>query len=530
DFGLLATALIAQGRDADLPPLLATADAARRDAMVAALEHAGVAKARLADIARRTDRWSRPGRWSSAGRASGMAVINGRLAALRLAGAAGADDLAVDAAADPDAAVRLLAVPYLYRLWHEDRGQGTRAIDRLRERVVGAMGLPRGDALDGFGGVSLAILSRHFDDPDAMLWLRSQWRTLVRDFLRSPMMRIVGRGWVVSTLTRGLALLMARQPDYQPLNLKELAAMYRLPSGARRAALTVVDHLERPDRGYRGVVDALRDAEAPFDVHLMLAAERTLVFHAAGDPAGVLDALEEIHRGGPAWFQQSVLYAGFHLLKRAAVVEPEWVDRYLAMTRQTIESTRGTLVTAAGRYQLIPHMAWAEVVLARHRPGAPPQSLPLIFADAMRLDDMDYAARAIAAAQVLSYAYRLDRVALESLRPVVEADDPRLRDKLVETLANIRFNAQRQVDEFLAGHQRGDLARRVEAAAPTVKAADFPTWMDEFFNHLLVDSDAFRREVVVAFRRAAEMRDAPQLLRWVLIWVMHLIADGPTPR
>jgi hypothetical protein len=274
----------------------------------------------------------------------------------------------------------------------------------------------------------------------------------------------------------------------------------------------------------------MRQADMPFDVHLMLAAERTLVFHAAADPAGVLDALEEIHRHGCPWFRQSVLYAGFHLLRRLPTVEPGWVDRYLAMTYETIGTTRATLLTETGRYQLIPHMAWADVVLARHRPEAPPQSVPHFFAEAIRLDDMDYARRTIAAAQVLSYAYRLDRVALEVLRSVVAIDDPRLHQALVDVLANIRFNARRLVDAFLAEQQRGDLARRVAATAPTVKAADFPTWMDEFFNHLLIDSEAFRREVVVAFRQAAGMRSAPQLLRWVLVWVMSLIADGPRPR
>ena len=530
DFGLLATALLAAGRDAELPPLLASDDATRRDAVVSALEHAGVAKARLADIARRTDRHARPSRWRPGGAGSGAAALNGRLAALRLATAAGLDDLAVDAAADPDPAVRLLAVPYLYRLWHDHREHGWRAIDQLRERVVGTAGLPRGDALDGFGGVSLAILSRHFEDAEAMQWLRSQWRILVRDFLQSPMMRVIGRGWVVSMLTRGLELLMARQPDYQPFNLKEIAAMYRRPPEARQPAIAVIDHLEWPERGWRGIVDVLRRTDLPFDVHLMLAAERALVFHAAGDPGGVLDALEEIHRDGCAWFRQSVLYAGFHLLKRAANVEPGWVDRYLAMSRETIDSTRATLVTDAGRYQLIPHMAWAEVVAARHRPGVAPQCLPRFFGDALRLGDWDYARRTIAAAQVLSYAYRQDRVALETLRPVVAADHPALRDTLIEVLANIRFNAQAMVDDFLAEHQRGDLARRAAATAVTVKAADFPTFMDEFFNQLLVDSDDFRRDVVVAFRQAAAMHSAPQLLRWVLLWVMGLIADGPPRR
>jgi hypothetical protein len=530
DFGVLANALLAAGRDGELPALLASDDATRRDAIVAAVAHAAIAKTRLAGIARRTARHSRPARLLPARGAAGIAALNGRLAALRLATAAGLDDLAVDAAADADPAVRLLAVPYLYRLWHDHREQGWRAIDRLRERVVGPAGLPRGDALDGFGGVSLAILSRHFDDAEAMQWLRGQWRTLVRDFLRSPMMRVLGRGWVIAALTRGLELLFARQPDYQPLNLKELVAMYRRPRDARAPALAVVDLLEWPERGYRGVVNVLRRTELPFDVHLMLAAERTLVFHAAGDPSGVLAALEEIHRDGCPWFQQSVLYAGFHLLKRAAQVEPEWIERYAAMTRATMAATRGTLVTDAASYQLIPHMAWAEVVSARHRPGAPLRLLPDFFADALRLDDMAYAGRVIAAAQVLSFAYRLDGLALEALRPAVAADEPRLRDALVAALANIRFNAQREVDDFLTAQRRGDLARRVAATAPTVKAADFPTWIDEFFNHLLIDSDAFRREVVVAFRQAAEMASAAQLLRWVLLWVMHLIADGPRPR
>jgi hypothetical protein len=262
----------------------------------------------------------------------------------------------------------------------------------------------------------------------------------------------------------------------------------------------------------------------------MLAAERTLVLHAAADPAGVLEALEEIHRHGCPWFRQSVLYTGFHLLRRAAHVDEGWINRYLAMSTETIQSTRATLVTDVASYQLIPHMAWPEVVAARHRPGATLQAMPRFFAHALQLDDMDYARRTIAAAQLLSYAYRLDRVALEALRPVVAVDDPRLRDPLVDVLANIRFNAQPQVDAFLAELKRGDLAQRAAATAPTVKAADFPTWMDEFFNQLLVDSDSFRREVVVAFRESAGMNSAAELLRWVLLWVMHLIADGPRPR
>ena len=530
DFGILAGALLAAGRDAELPALLATDDATRRDGIVAALEHAALGKTRLADIARRTDRHARPTRWRSGGAVSGTAALNGRLAALRLATAAGLDDLAVGAVADPNPALRVLAAPYLYRLWRDDREHGWRAIDQLRERIVGPAGLPRGDALDGLGSVSLAILMRHAGDPEAMQWLRSQWQTLVRDFVRSPMMRVVGRGWVIDMLTRGLALLMARQPDYQPFNLKEITAMYRRPPEVRQAALSVVDHLEWSERGYRGIVDVLRRTDLPFDVHLMLSAERALVFHAASDPAGVLAALEEIHRDGCPWFRQSVLYAGFHLLKRASKVEPDWIDRYLAMTRETIESTRATLVTDSGLYQLIPHMAWAEVVLARHRPGTPPQSLPRFFNDAMQRGDMDYARRTIAAAQVLSYGYEQERLALETLRPVVAVDDPRLRESLVEVLANIRFIFQRQVDEFLAELKRGDLARRVAATALTVKAGDFPTFMDEFFNQLLIDTDGFRHEVVLAFRKAAEMKSAPQLLRWVMVWVMGLIADGPRRR
>jgi hypothetical protein len=326
-----------------------------------------------------------------------------------------------------------------------------------------------------------------------------------------------------------MKLVMARQPSYQPFNIVEIEASLRRPIEVRRVALAIIEHLANPELGYAGVVDLLAGSDMHFDVTVMLAAERTLVFHGARDPLGVLCALEQLHDRGPGWFRQSVLYIAFHVLGRMRPIEERVLESFARIACETIESTQATLRTEAGIYELVPHMAWCDAILARNRTARGAQFIPRFFADAIAADDIEFARRTIAAAQTLSFAYGHHHTALDALRPAVVRDDPRLRKPLVEALANIRLGDEGAVFHLLDAAGRAELRERVAATATTLKAADFSTWVDAFFNLLLVESSAFRAEVVAAFRRITEMHDAAAMFRDLIERVIKSLDATPRP-
>lgn len=347
---------------------------------------------------------------------------------------------------------------------------------------------------------------------------------MIHHSLRSPLLKVVGNRLVLSVLTQVLKTIMARQPDFQPVNLKEMMVSVKHGPAFHQPALDVLLDLERPERGFARTVDVLLQHGVPYDVYLMLVTERSLIYHGSRDPSGVLAALERIHQEGLQWFHHSVLYVAFHVLDKASTVPDTWLERYAAMTREIISSTRATLKTDAGLYVQTPQMAWIETVFERHRPTGKARFIPEFFAEALRLEDFDYVGRVISACDILAMVYHRHHVALDALRPAVTAQEPRLRTQLIEVLANIRFYAESAVDRFLEDQQQRDLARHVATAAPTVKAADFPTWIDDFMNHSMIHSDEFRLEIVGAFRRAAAARSITELFHELLAWGMNLIA------
>jgi hypothetical protein len=294
-------------------------------------------------------------------------------------------------------------------------------------------------------------------------------------------------------------------------------------------ALEIVACLEDPARGTAPIIDVLTRPGLAFDVHLMLAAERTLVRLGAVDPEAVVEALSTLMQRGPIWFRQSILYSGFHVLSAAENPSDAWLSRYADWAYATIGPERATLRTDSRIYQLVPHMAWPQVVLHRHGRSAEGRFIADWLEQAAALGDADFARRAIGAAVVLSFVYQLDGVALEALRGVLLRRDPALQDDLVLALANIRFNAGPLVDGFLSQIGRDDLLARVAVTPPTLSQRDFPTWIDAFFNRLLVTNDAFRAEVVSVFRRTAAARSPGELLNLVVDWVVHLLEGGMPP-
>ncbi len=513
DWGELAGALLAIGDDEGAARLAVTTDAMRLESVVAAIGRAALPPSRI-------------GRVVAAMRGKDAAGRAAQVAALRLAARAGLPDPLLAAVRGNDPALVAVAVPEAYRLWRDHRETGWAVFEQILAGLTNWAGKPRDAAVNVAAGLSFAILTRDLTDHATLARLSQAWRTAVHTMQRRPAARLVGRSWVLVWLKPLLRALMTRQPDYQPFNYAEIRTTFARPPEAHDPALPILDCLEDPSRGTAIIADVLTRPGLPFDVHLMLTVERTLVRLGAADPAGALQTMSRLMAEGPGWIYQSVLYSGFHVLSTATDPSDEWLTAYADWAYTTIGPTRATLQTDSKAYQLVPHMAWPQVVFHRHGRPAGGRFIADWLDQAAELGDADFARRGIRAAEVLSFVYQLDALALEALRSTLRRDDPALREDLVCALANIRFHAGALVDSFLQEIGRPDLLVRVASTSPTLSMRDFPTWIDAFFNRLLVTNDAFRAEVVGALRRTATARSAGELLSMGVDWVVHLLEGG----
>ena len=528
DIRYLALILLAGERDDAVVELAITDNGYERDGVIGALRATGSERSsRLVQalLVRR----ARRGVWRGLAQFAHLmsprpepnSIINARRVAIDIASQHRMSEALAIAANDSSAAVRALLVPHLYRLWAQDQNAGWQLLERLCDGLIGRGGV-NGRLLEACGGMSLAILIYNFEDEEVTARLREQWRLNVRRARKSATLSILRRRFVIFLLTRALRFLMASQPDFQPLNLKEILACYSRPTIGREKGLQVLKDLEEPERGFAGTIDILLEKSIPFDVYLMLLAERTLVFHGARDVSGMLRALARVHEDGCWWFRQSVLYVLFSILNNAERVEDEWLESYARMTRETVEAEQGTFKTQSAVYTLAPHMAWLEVVFDTHRPCGHARFIPEFYRESRRLQSSDYTRRVIFAANILSFGYQRHHLALDCLSEASGLTEPALRQLVVEALANIRFYNEDAVDRFL--EQRKDLARRVSHTTPTLRSSDLLTFVDEFMNHAMLHSDSFRSKIVAVFRRTGTARSPSELLQQVLNWVMDLIA------
>ncbi|MEM7120302.1 MAG: NACHT domain-containing protein [Pseudomonadota bacterium] len=522
DFEELVGALLSQDRDDALPEVAMAETVQPGTAVVAAVLASGTNHQRACRIADMLFHAKAPAGDAAIGQ---LRMLNGQRSSIWLAQRLGHVELLKRAADCKSAAVRAAVVPHLYRLWLESPDTGWSLLEELGERIFGPTGLPRPRMLEVVGGVSLAMVSQHLDDRQAMARLRDLWRGWARDARDRPLTKLVGRRWTMSLIVPSLRLLLAQQPDYQPLNIKEMGAATELATTHKDARAAVIDCLDDASQTSGTIADVLADRSMPFDVILMLAAERALIVQGHRDLSGAMTALEQIHENGAPWFRQSVLYSGFHILRVAGPEGAAWLDRYMAMSRQTILGGRALFSTNSGTYRLVPHMAWTEVLADASGKQAEPGRMPALMSAALESGDAAFCERIVAASEVLSLGYHRHERALEVLRPVVGTTDAKLVEPMVGALANIRFHAETPVDAFLQSVGDDQLTQRVHAAAPTVKASDFPTWIDDMVIRLLVDRPDFRLEVVQALRRSADATSLREMLGQIVTWVVDLVAE-----
>jgi hypothetical protein len=456
--------------------------------------------------------------------AEAMAV---RRTAIRVCEARGFDDRLLQLAKDKTPAVRVVLAAMIYRHWARQREKGWHLIDGLARDLFGFLSLPNGAVLEVLGHASLAILNNHRDEAEEMTRLRSVWRSVARRTMNGPVVRAVGRSWTLNLMLRPLTELMKRQPAYQPLNTREMSVSFARDDAFRRNWRIALDCLARPQDGIEPLVGVLTNPQLPFDVYLMLVSERALICRTPHDPEGIFDTIEQLFREGCPWFQQSALYALFHILQVSPAVDDDKLRRYGIMTEDFFIATGATMATSVATYSFSPHLAWPEIVVQTQRPGDGPWLIPRLLERALSAGEEDKVERVFKAIDLIGFAYGRVTLALSLVEKARAIGGIAIEARLVETLANIRFQDEALVDEFL---ERPDFLRLkplVKAASPTIRGEDIPTWIDGFVVQSLLGSPDFHRDVCAAFRRALDARSTAECLRQILIWVVGLLSGEP---
>jgi hypothetical protein len=172
-------------------------------------------------------------------------------------------------------------------------------------------------------------------------------------------------------------------------------------------------------------------------------------------------------------------------------------------------------------------LAGIEVIFERLKPEGRARFLPGYFETALAEGDLALAIRVVKAAHLVSLLGQ-PSIALDALDPIADAaaDHPELEEQLVETLVNIRLFEDGAVDARLADRYQPHLARLVHATSPTVSANEFPTMIDFFVNHQLINSDDGRREICGAYRRALDAKSGSELLYDVIVWATGLLTGA----
>jgi hypothetical protein len=447
-----------------------------------------------------------------------------RRAAIRICEARSYDDLLLAMAKDKAPAVRVVLGTMLYHHWLRRRDDGWRLIDGLAAEMFGLLSLPNIGTLEVLGHMSLAILNNHRGDAPTMTRLLGVWRRIAQRITRGPIVRTVAKKWILDALLKLLISLMNRQPAYQPFNTREMDVCFARASEKRGAWAISLACLEHPEGEIAPMVEALLDRGQPFDVYLMLVSERAMICHARHDLTGTVDALERLFREGTPWFRQSVLYALFHILQQAQGIDQSLIERYGAMTGAFFVEDGAAMTTTTGTYAFAPHLAWPEIVAETHQPGREPWLLSRLMESAIKASDADRIDRVFKATDLVSFAYGRSTLALSLIERANAIGGIQVEQHLVETLANIRFQDEALVDEFLDRPEFERLKPLVKAAAPTIRGEDIPTWVDGFVVQSMLGSEAFHREYCAAFRRALTARSASECLRQILVWVIGLLA------
>jgi hypothetical protein len=448
-------------------------------------------------------------------------VFNARYIAIRAAEARGLTERLLQATRDRTPAVRRLLVPILYRAWHRDHEEGWRLLSRIGDEMIRFPGVPYGPAVEVFVEVSLAIVNNCRGDREQLNRLAGIWREQLEQIFAAPLARTLGQRWVLRMLARPFKWVLQRQPAYQPFNFREFEVTAARPAAFRETWRAALSCLEHPEAGLDQIAQVLGRGDIPFDLHLMLLCERTLVYHGVKvDPAATFELLSRLFAKGCPWFRQSVLYVVFHQLSNLPAVEEIWLDRYVAMADEFFTSGSWRMRSSVAQYEFSDHFAWPELVVDRWAPAKAAQLVPSLLGRAVAAGDAGQIDALFKAVNIIAFTHRRSPLALSILDRSLAIGGAALEERVLSSLATVRLQDQDLVDAFIDEH--GELSRlrpQLETAAPAIVEEDMPTLIDGLIVQLILNSDYFRSNLCSAFRRAWDAHSAMELLTQLIEWM-----------
>jgi hypothetical protein len=448
-------------------------------------------------------------------------VFSARYIAIRTAEARGLTERLLQATRDPDPTVRRLLVPILYRAWHRDHEEGWRLLSRIGDEMTGFTGVPGGPAVEIFVELSLAIVNNCRGECDLLDRLAAIWREQLDRIFATRLAKVLGQHWVQRMLARPFKWVLERQPAYQPFNFREFGVTATRPLAFRETWRAALSCLEHPEIGLGPIIEILGNTELPFDLHLMLLCERTLVYHGVKvDPAGTFEVLNRLFAGGCPWFRQSVLYVLFHQLSNLPTVEETWLDRYVVIAEEFYTSGSWQIDSAVAHYKFSDHFAWPELVVDQWAPTKGPRLVPALLERAIASGDADLVDALFKAVDIIAFTHRRSPLALSILDRILSIGGTALEERVLASLATVRLQDQTQVDAFIDEHR--DLSRlrpRLETAPAAILEEDMPTLIDGLIVQLILNSEYFRGNVCEAFRRASTAQSAIEILTQLIEWM-----------
>jgi hypothetical protein len=462
-------------------------------------------------------------------------TLSARYVAIRTAEARGLTDRLLEAARDRTPGVRSVLVPMLFRFWYRNREQGWALLERLGDDVIQRRfpWLIDDYAMETFAEASLAVLNACRNDPPQLDRLAVIWRTRVEQMFATPLARWLGGGVVLRVLAKPVSAVLARQPAFQPVNLRELRVTFARPDDFRQSWREGLACLEHPENGFGAIAGILSRRDLPFDLYLMILCERTLIYQGvAQDTRGTLALLERVFAEGCPWFRQSVLYILFHVLRHLPRVEDDWLARYAALSEEFFVSNSWRMTTSAGQYNFASHLGWPEVVIDQHRPGTAPRILPGLIRRAVEAGDQVQIEGLFGAIDSIAFAYDRAALALNLLARALDIGGSKFEERVAKSLATVRLQNQPLVDAFIHEHRNlSSLRERVHGIEPSIRENDMPTLLDGLTVQLILTSSYFRGRVCDAFRRAIEAHSASQFLVQILEWLRDEFTHmAPTAR
>ena len=463
-------------------------------------------------------------------------VLSARYVAIRTAEAAGMTDRLLQAARDKTPGVRRMLTPMLVRFWLRERENGWRLLEKIADGAVRFGGVPDAGTTELLGAVSVAILDEARRTPADFDRLGALWRGLFDRLQGGAVargLRVLGRGFVLRRSARPLAERLRRQPAYQPFNYAEMQVSFTRPDDFRQRWRKVLATLQHPETAPAPIVEVLTEPDLPFDVYLMMCAERALIYHGARtDPGAALDTADALFDHGPRWFRSSVLFYMHHVLSSWPHVDDATLAWFEDLTLRYYRDGDWLTHTTVGTLERANLVANIDVLTARHSAARTPHVLADLLEEAVRAGEEQRMGALFTAVDGVAFYHRDGALALTMLERAYVAGGSAVERRVLASLASVRLADQPLVDAVLAQRVAFASIRPEDVAAtePSVGDDDFNTLIDQFVVQTMLTSDRFRAQLCRAFERALTVQDVEEFLVQILEWVRDEVGARPDGR